>query len=86
MLERTILIGVGLFSHSRDNEVWEGMCEDNLTKTKEVLDDMHKRKNYRADEIYILNVGGYIGSGTRSETEYAKPTGKTVRYLGSDLK
>lgn len=63
-----------------------GMSEDNLTKTKEVLDDKHKRKTYRADEIYVLNVGGYIGSSTRSEIEYANSTGKTVRYLESDLK
>ncbi len=33
------------------------------------------------DEIYVINVGGYIGSSTRSEIEYAKATGKPVRYL-----
>ena len=26
-------------------------------------------------------VGGYIGSSTRGEIEYAKATGKTVEYL-----
>ena len=46
-----------------------------------MLDDMHKRKIDMADEIYVLNVGGYIGSSTRSEIEYAKATGKEVRYL-----
>jgi len=34
-----------------------------------------------ADEIYVINVGGYIGSSTRSEIEYATATGKPVRYL-----
>ena len=34
-----------------------------------------------ADEIFVINVGGYIGSSTRSEIEYAHATGKPVRYL-----
>jgi hypothetical protein len=80
-LEGNIVISVGLFGHSGDTEVWEGMSEDTLTKTKEMLDDMHKRKIDMADEIYVINVGGYIGSSTRSEIEYALVTGKAVRYL-----
>ena len=80
-LEGNIVISVGLFGHSGDNEVWENMDEGTLTRTKEMLDDMHKRKIDMADEIYVINVGGYIGSSTRSEIEYAKSTGKTVRYL-----
>ena len=59
------------------------MSEDTLTKTKEMLDDMHKRKIDMADEIFVINIGGYIGSSTRSEIEYAKSTGKPVRYLVS---
>ena len=73
-LEGNIVISVGLFGHSGDDEVWtEG--------TKEMLDDMHKRKIDMADEIFVINVGGYIGSSTRSEIEYAIATGKTVKYL-----
>ena len=80
-LEEKIVISVGLFGHSGDNEVWENMNEGTLTKTKEMLDDMHKRKIDMADEIYVINVDGYIGSSTRSEIDYAKATGKQVRYL-----
>jgi len=80
-LEGNIVISVGLFGHAGDSEVWENMDEGTLTKTKEMLDDMHKRKIDMADEIYVINVGGYIGSSTRSEIEYAIATGKTVRYL-----
>ncbi|MBR5961082.1 MAG: hypothetical protein IKZ98_08800 [Clostridia bacterium] len=73
-LEGNIVISVGMFGHAGDNEVWtEG--------TKEMLDDMHKRKIDMADEIFVINVGGYIGESTRSEIEYAKKTGKNVRYL-----
>lgn len=70
-----------MFGHAGDAEVWENMDEGTLTKTKEMLDDMHKRKIDMADEIFVINVGGYIGTSTRSEIEYAKMTGKTVRYL-----
>ena len=80
-LEGKIVISVGLFGHSGDSEVWDGMDEGTLTKTKEMLDDMHKRKIDMADGIYVINVGGYIGSSTRSEIEYALAHGKTVEYL-----
>lgn len=84
-LEGNIVISVGLFGYSGDNEVWENMDEGTLTKTKEMLDDMHKRKIDMADEIFVINVGGYIGSSTRSEIDYAKTTGKQVRYLEETL-
>lgn len=80
-LEGNIVISVGLFGHSGDSEVWENMDEGTLTKTKAMLDDMHKRKIDMADEIYVINAGGYIGESTRSEIEYATATGKGVRYL-----
>ena len=80
-LEGNIVISVGLFGHSGDKEVWENMDEGTLTKTKEMLDDMHKRKIDMADEIFVINVGGYIGSSTRSEIEYAEAQGKQIHYL-----
>jgi hypothetical protein len=80
-LEGNIVISVGLFGHSGDSEVWENMYEGTLTKTKEMLDDMHKRKIDMADEIFVINVNGYIGDSTRSEIAYAEQTGKKVNYL-----
>ena len=75
-----IVISVGLFGHAGDQEVWDGMDEGTLSKTKEMLDDMHKRKIDMADEIYVINDGGYIGDSTRSEIQYAEEHGKPVRY------
>ena len=73
-LEGNIVISVGLFGHSGDDEVWtEG--------TKEMLDNMHKRKIDMADAIYVINVGGYIGDSTRSEIDYATKHGKEILYL-----
>ena len=80
-LEGNIVISVGLFGHSGDNEVWESMDEGTLTRTKEMLDDMHKRKIDMSDEIFVINVGGYIGDSTKSEIAYAESTGKIVNYL-----
>ena len=80
-LKGYIVISVGLFGHSGDSEVWENMDEGTLTKTKEMLDDMHKRKIDMADEIFVINVDGYIGESTKSEIEYAKRNGKKVNYL-----
>lgn len=76
-LEGNIVISVGLFGHSGDDEVW-------APGTKEMLDDMHKRKIDMADAIYVINVGGHIGSSTRSEIEYARANGKRVLFLEPD--
>ena len=72
-LEGNIVISVGLFGHSGDEEVW-------TPGTKEMLDDMHRAKIDMADEIFVINPGGYIGSSTRSEIEYAISTKKIVHF------
>lgn len=80
-LAGNIVISVGLFGHAGDDEVWDGMDEGTASATKLMLDDMHKRKIDMADEIFVINVGGYIGESTRSEIEYALRNGLTVRHL-----
>lgn len=77
-LQGNIVISVGLFGHSGDNEVW-------TDDTKEMLDDMHKRKIDMADEIFVINVNGYIGESTKSEIEYAKSQNKPVHYLNASV-
>lgn len=73
-LEGNIVISVGMFGHSGDTEVW-------TNQTKEMLDDMHKRKIDMADEIFVINKNGYIGESTKSEIEYAIKTNKVVKYM-----
>lgn len=72
-LEGNIVISVGLFGHSGDNEVWN---ED----TKAMLDRMHLAKIDLADEIFVINVDNYIGDSTRNEIAYAKSNGKKVNF------
>lgn len=75
-LEGNVVISVGLFGHSGDEEVWKpGM--------KEMLDKMHLQKIDMADEIFVINVGGYIGESTKREIAHAEQSGKPVRYLES---
>ena len=46
-----------------------------------MLDDLHLRKIELADEVLILNVGGYVGQSTARELAFARSLGKTVRFL-----
>ena len=73
-LEGNVIITVGLFGHSGDDVVWtEGV--------KDMLDRQHLAKIDLADEIFVINVGGYIGDSTRREIAYAEFKGKTISYL-----
>ena len=73
-LEGNIVISIGLFGHSGDNEAMD-------IKTKEMLDDMHKRKIDMVDEIFVINKNNYIGNSTKSEIEYALKNNKVVKYM-----
>lgn len=54
-----------------------------LPGVKQQLDDLHLWKIDLADEILVVNVGGYIGQSTRREIAYARKQGKRVRWLES---
>jgi hypothetical protein len=68
-----IVLSVGLLGHA------EGIDMDGPVKAK--LDELHFRKIDLADEVLILNVGGYIGQSTRNELGYARSLGKPVSFL-----
>ncbi|MGN7472407.1 DUF4406 domain-containing protein [Brevibacillus brevis] len=71
-LQGNLVISVGVFGHSEGIQLSE--------QEKQMLDNIHLRKIDMADEIYVINFGGYIGSSTKNEIEYAKATGKEIRY------
>lgn len=54
---------------------------DQFDVVKARLDELHCRKIDLADEVLVLNVGGYIGESTSREIAYAEAIGKPVRYL-----
>lgn len=50
-----------------------------LAKHKPMLDALHFCKIELADEVLVLNVGGYIGESTGRELAYARKLGKAIR-------
>lgn len=78
-----IVISVGLHGHADDPRGARFLAADGdeATAEKQALDQLHFRKIDLSDGIFVVNVGGYIGSSTRREIEYAKQNGKTVEYM-----
>lgn len=75
-LQGNIVISVGLFGHA-DN-TFNNIITDEV---KQMLDEIHFRKIDLSDEIFVVDVDGYIGKSTRNEINYAKKLGKKVNYL-----
>jgi hypothetical protein len=75
-----IVLSVGFYPHAKTQHGHgEGVGHDSTEKV--ALDELHKRKIDLADEVFVLNVGGYIGQSTRGEIEYAEKIGRPVSYL-----
>jgi len=47
----------------------------------EMLSKLHFKKIEISDAIYVVNVGGYIGSATKKEIEYAQSLNKEILSL-----
>jgi hypothetical protein len=80
-----IVLSIGCNMRS-DQDIFGHLPADELIRIKAGLDELHLRKIDLADEVLILNVGGYIGESTSRELAYARAHGKPVRFLenGSD--
>ncbi len=75
-----IVLSVGVVKHMQTTDggrVGEALGPDVCAR----LDELHLRKIDMADEVLILNVGGYIGISTGNELAYAREHGKTLRFL-----
>jgi hypothetical protein len=77
-----IVLSVGFYPHAQAE--MHGEQKGCTPEQKIALDELHKRKIDLADEVYVLNVKGYIGDSTASEIEYAEMLDKPVRYLEAD--
>jgi len=76
-LQGNVVISVGLFGQVDHEPI--------LPEEKELLDKIHKAKINLANEIFVVDVNGYIGNSTNSEIEYAKWMKKNVRYLSNEI-
>ena len=72
-LKGYIVLSLGVF----------GKCDliPEIDEKKLILEEMHKQRIGMSDEIYVINVDGYIGESTRKEIEFAKSLGKKINYL-----
>ena len=75
-----IVLSIGAASGT-DDEHFGNLPKAEYDRIKIMLDELHLRKIELADEVLILNVGGYIGESTRREMEYAQRLGKRLRFL-----
>lgn len=78
-LDGKIVLTVGADLH--DDKLFAGWSPALVQRTKDMLDELHLRKIEMADEVLVLNVGGYIGDSTRREIAHARSLGKRVRFL-----
>jgi hypothetical protein len=72
---------VGVLDPDLRSEVLHGETVGCSPEQKIALDELHKRKIDLADEVYVLNVGGYIGTSTAAEIAYSEMCGKPIRWL-----
>lgn len=71
-LQGNIVISLAFFEQSEGFQITEEQAE--------LLGNLHFRKIDMSDEIFVIDVNGYIGSSTKKEIEYAKEKGKAIRY------
>ncbi|UVI32975.1 hypothetical protein [Paenibacillus spongiae] len=71
-LQGNIVISLAFFEQSEGFELTEEQAG--------LLGELHLRKIDISDDIYVIDVDGYIGSSTRKEIEYAQRKGKSIRY------
>lgn len=78
-----IVLSVGFYPHTLSaHEYIEHGERVGITAAEKIaLDELHKRKIEMSDQVFVLNVGGYIGESTRGEIEHARKIGKPVYYL-----
>jgi len=80
-MKGNIVLTVGFYPHADFSKTPHGEDVGVTVDQKRMLDELHLRKIDLADEVFVLNVGGYIGDSTGNEIDYAMNQGKPIRYL-----
>ncbi|REE69657.1 hypothetical protein A8990_13254 [Paenibacillus taihuensis] len=76
-LQGNIVISLAFFEQSEGFEI--------TAEQAELLGKLHFSKIDLSDEIFVIDVNGYIGSSTRREIEYANERGKGVHYYSDGV-
>src|SRR5688500_13435618 len=80
-MEGCVVISLGMFSLP-DLPDYDWATDTSDLKGRLGLVHFHKIR--MADEVYIVDPGGYVGDSTRREIAYAESLGKPVRYLSRE--
>lgn len=80
-MEGCVVISLGMFSLP---DLPANDRTADISDLKERLGAVHFQKIRMADEVYIVDPGGYVGESTQREIAYAESLGKQVRYLSRD--
>jgi hypothetical protein len=80
-MEGCIVISLGMF-RLPDLPDYDWAADSSDLKAR--LAGVHLQKIRMADEVYIVDPGGYVGESTRREIAYAESLGKPVRYLSRE--
>ena len=80
-MEGCVVISLGMFSLP-DLPGYDWTADSLGLKAR--LGGVHFQKIRMADEVFIVDPGGYLGESTRREIAYAESLGKPVRYLSRD--
>ena len=75
-----IVLSIGAATGT-DDDHFGNLSKAEYDRVKSMLDLLHLRKIDLANEILVLNVGGYIGESTARECCYASDHGKPIRML-----
>ena len=80
-MEGCVVISLGMFSlPDLPDYDWTADSAD----LKGRLGAVHFHKIRMADQVYVVDPGGYVGESTRREIAYAESLGKPVRYLSRE--
>ena len=80
-MEGCVVISLGMFSLPELPDYdWTVDSAD----LKGRLGRVHVQKIRMADEVYVVDPGGYVGESARDEIAYAESLGKPVRYLSRE--
>ncbi len=77
-----VVIGFGTYGHVDEPQGARFLTSDE--HALEELQELHFYKIDLSDGIYVINVGGYVGSSTRREILYAGEQGKSVEWMFPD--
>ena len=80
-MEGCVVLSLGMFSLPELPDYdWTADSSD----LKGRLGGVQFQKIRMADEVYVVDLGGYVGESTRREIAYAESLGKPVRYLSGE--